>query len=248
MCRRVIGEPIDVPLYSTNYSNELEVSTLKTNNELDYRQELLKEYCAIYQIDYDIVYNRLCELTNNFTSYEYLDGRIPGVTFKKVEAKFDTDEALLLAYARCCEQMPEQVGLTDNIDTGIQYVTNLTYEQQISKFADIFDVDKCLIYAIIRSETGFSSDLSDENNNLGNLKGLDGWMSFDNPTQSIIEICAEIRKFNNMGYYSIEEIGSVYAPEGDGNENWIPNVTAIYEYANANYVELFMSTSEVIKY
>lgn len=229
----------DLPEISTVESIPISYEDTKPDIIEDtYEQALIREYCAVYQIDYDIVYDKLCELTDNFTSAEYLSGTISGITFKGEQAVFENQDALLLAAVRCCDQTPGELNLT-NIETNKAYETDLTFAQQIKKYADIFEVDECLMYAIIKSETNFGSNLSRQTHNLANLKGSDGWMVFDNETQSIIELATEIRKFNNLGKYTIEEIRESYAPESDDNEHWIPNVTQIRDDAIVNYEEIF---------
>lgn len=217
-----------------------------TREKLTEEEYYIKLYCDIYQLDYEKVYNRLSELTDNFTIEEYLKGHIPDVTFKKNVVYFETKEATILAAVRCCAQLPDQMGLS-NIKIDINYDTDMTIEQQVSYFSDVLTVDKALVYSIIKSETSLKNY---SNNNMGNLKlPNEGWMKFGNITQSIIETCAEIKKFNLQGRFTIDEIGEKYAPVEDNNENWLPNVKDNYQMALLNYDELFsLENSSLSRY
>ena len=41
------------------------------------RERWVHHFCDIYQVDFDIVYQKLVEVTNNFTNDDYLHGHIP---------------------------------------------------------------------------------------------------------------------------------------------------------------------------
>lgn len=212
------------------------VESQSNEKEETFEEKTIKKYCAIYQVDYDIVYKKLAELTDNFTSEEYLNGTIPKITLKDEPVNFSNPETLLLVAVRCCKQTPEAVGLSC---IGIEdyYVTDESLLEQISYYSELFQTDRNLAYAIIYSENNFGSDFTDKTNNLPSIKFAGKFVTFDNLTQSIIELCTELYRHNKNGLYSIDEIGPIYAPIEDDNKNWIPNVKENYEKAENVFIE-----------
>lgn len=198
-------------------------------NAISDEERYISKYCEVYGLDKEIIYNKIKELTNNFTSEEYINGYIPGITFKKEIAHSDSVEALMLMAVRCCKQIPNSVGLDNNI-----YVENnikeCNYIEQIKYYSDLLEVDANLVYAIMKSESNFDSDFANTTNNYSSLKNNDGtWMKFDNIEQNIIETCSELYKLNKDGKYTPEDIQPTYAPIEDDNEHWLSNVKTIYE-------------------
>lgn len=218
-----------------DYESSDSIEQFKENNET-YEEKIIKKYCAIYQVDFDIVYKKLSDLTDNFTSKEYLSGTIPGITLKSEPVNFTNYETLLLAAVRCCKQTPEAVGLSC-IGVEEPYQTDDNILDEIIYYSDLFQVDKKLTYAIVRSECSFGSDFTEKTNNMPSIKFSGKLATFDNPTESIIELCTELYKYNKQGLYSIEEIASSYAPIEDNNENWIPNVKNSYKEAERAFKE-----------
>lgn len=204
--------------------------------EETFEEKTIKKYCNIYHVDYDVIYKKLALLTDNFTSEEYLSGTIPNITLKKEPVNLTNPETLLLASVRCCKQTPEAVGLSF-VSVEDYYVTDETVLDQIIYYSNLFQVDKKMVYAILKSECGFGSDFTVISNNLASIKFNGKFAIFDNATQSIIELCAELYKYNKQGLYTPSEIGPIYAPIEDGNENWIPNVTECYKEAEGVFKE-----------
>ncbi|MGM9834540.1 MAG: hypothetical protein ACI31M_02015 [Bacilli bacterium] len=236
-----------------NYEQvEREIISLDNAINLSFEQESIMKYCAIYQVDYNIVYNKLAELTNSFTSDEYLNGTIPGIVFKGEPIHFDNKETLLAMAVRCCAQLPSSVGLNDSIKIDTEFESNMTIFQQITTYSSLFGLDRKVVYSIIRAENNFGSNLTDTTNNFGSLKSGDGnsFESFDNLNQGILETCAEIYKFRyRYGITATSEeflrqIQPYYAPtegvseaEAELNENWIIN--AINAYNEVDSLNVF---------
>lgn len=218
-----------------DYDTEEVMSEFEENNET-YEEKIIKKYCAIYQVDFDTVYKKLGDLTDNFTSKEYLNGTIPGITLKSEPVNFTNYETLLLVAVRCCKQTPDAVGLSC-IGVEEPYQTDDTILDEILYYSNLFEVDEKLTYAIVRSECSFGSDFTEKTNNMPSIKFNGRFAKFDNPTESIIELCTELYKYNKQGLYSIEEIAPFYAPLEDNNENWIPNVKNSYKEAERAFKE-----------
>lgn len=243
--------------------NELEVVSFDPNTVSDYvyeevindvefvkdivheeteQEKIIKKYCDIYQVDFDVVYEKICELTENFTNESYLnDLHIEGIVCKSKDVYARSEEELLLLAVRCIKQKPELLGLTEQdirIKNGYDSGTN--YVAMINEISKVLNSDRVLIYAIFQAETSFNSDIFFSHNNPGGMKDDEGnWWYFDNKYQGFIELCLEVRKYNDMGAYSIEEIACIHAPLEDNNENWIPNVTSVYEAVKADEKAIF---------
>lgn len=203
--------------------------------EIEYQMEmsqLVKQYCDIYEVDFDIVYCKLCELTDNFTCDDFMnDGYIPGVTCKKQEVYTDNVEFSILTAVRAISQLPHKFGLTyDEIHIDVPYESDESYEMIIAKYADIFGLSEYrnLAYGIFKTETGGNSRLLVEDNNYGGLKSSTG-PGFDkqaNKHLGAIEFIATLKYvYIDRGLDTPLEIQPVYAPsfENDG-EQWVSNV------------------------
>lgn len=92
----------------------------------------------------------------------------------------------------------------------------------------LYNVDPVLLEAICLLESGrFTSDLYKTKNNAWGAVSENGFMSFYNSEQSIVELARTIRTYYlNKGYYSIEDIGHKYCPENE--EHWVKCVTELY--------------------
>ena len=211
------------------------------------RKEWVQKYCDIYQVNFDVTYNRLVEITNNFTDSEYLNGHIPGVTCKGVEVFASSEEELILYYVRCVKQKPLSLGISaDNLYIHNDYVSADDYASMIGYYNNLVGADPVLSYAITQAETSWNSDLFRDSNNPAGLRINGSWWRFDTKEEGFIELALEILKFNRMGAYTIEEIGAIHAPVEDNNENWIPNVTDAYTMVSADteLLEILQSSPE----
>lgn len=231
-----------------NYSHdeeETEVSEIKYN-----RADIIKHLCDIYQVDYNVVYNKLKEITNNFTSDEYLDGCISGVTCKGTDVHANNEEELLTYAVRAIKQIPERFGLDNSIRIHNGYNSGDDYYAQISDVCELLGLDRNLMYAIVRSETSFNSDLFENCNNPAGLRSVDGnsdWWRFETKEEGFLEFGMELLKYYrligedpaNIDAETISKIGAIHAPLSDGNNLWLPNVLECLEYAQNNENELF---------
>lgn len=199
------------------------------------RKMWVQKYCDIYQVDFAITYNRLLELTDNFTSKDYLNGHILGVTCKGEEVYATNEEELILYYVRCVKQIPSQLGISpDGLYITNSYQSSTDYATIIGYYNNLLGADPLLSYAITQSETSWDSDLFLNSNNPAGLR-IDGhWWQFSTKEEGFIELALEILKYNRKGAYTIEEIGEIHSKKELGNENWVPNVTAIYNMISEN--------------
>lgn len=211
-----------------------------TDMEESIQKQWVRNYCDIYQVNFNVVYNRLVELTNNFTSESYLNGYIPGVTCKKQPVYAQSEEELILYFVRCAKQVPSQLGIsTENLYIKSDYHSSMAYGKSIGYYGNLLGVDPFLMYAIVQSETGWDSPLFLESNNPAGLRNEGKWWQFDTKEEGFIELALEILKYNRMGAFTIEEIGSIHAPTVDPlNANWVPNVTMTYQDISTNHRDL----------
>lgn len=218
------------------------------------RMQFIDQLCNIYQVDYDIVYQKLNDLTEGFCSYDYLNGSIDGVVCKGTKVQAASKEELLICAVRCIKQIPNSLGVDDeNLYIVNGYNSGTNYCEQISWISDVLGVDKKLIYAIVVSETSFNSDLFNSVNNPAGLKNNEAWWVFDTKEEGFIELCLEVRKYYGMigespevvNYDVIKKISEIHAPIDDENdfqglnEHWVDNVMKSYQYAIEHESELF---------
>ena len=242
------GQANTLSLYDDN-------NVLEGADEIRNILNLITEYSLIYGVNPHEVYQVLAHMTDNFTSGDFYELRIPGIVCKQRDVEAESLEELLLLAVRNIKQIPdgfEDYGLDIDklyVDTG--YETKDDYFQLIEKYSNIFHIDPCLVLAIFRQETGFDSDLLRTHNNPAGLidkDSDDGFWKFANLDQGMIELCAEIawHYYPEIGCSRdevtpeiIAQMGTIHCPveEGvnNGNDCWVENIVNIYvEYRSDN--------------
>ncbi len=224
------------------------------NSEEQEIKEIIRKYCDIYNVNYDIVYDLLVNMTDNFSSDDFYEGRIDGIRCKGADVEADSNEELLIYAIRHIKQLPEDFGLTkEDLYVDSNYVDSKDYFAEIKYYSRVFGLDECLIAAIVQSETGFDSDLFNNINNPAGLRASkDEWWAFDNKAQGFIELCLEIRKYySKIGYSHFEVnddiialIGDEHAPKEDNNIYWLGNVISNYHMYVEHYAEYFSINSD----
>ena len=84
-------------LYTSDGYQELEEETLLdiVNKDTEIRRmEVIKHLCNIFQVDYVTVYNKLKEMSNNFSSEDYLNGHLEGISCKGFEVNATSEDEL----------------------------------------------------------------------------------------------------------------------------------------------------------
>lgn len=218
-------------------------------DEISERELLIQDICNIYQLDYNVVYQNLVNLTNDFTNEEYLNGRIQGVTCKGASIQANTEEELLVYAIRCMKQLPSQMGVsTEGLYCKNGYVSGTNYYEQLNRVANVLGVNRCLLYAIVNAECSFNSPLFNESNNPAGLRLQNGdWWSFDTKEEGFFELGMEILKYyrkigispDNIDRATLSMIRDIHAPLSDGNQHWLPNVLSGLEYAQMHEAEMF---------
>ena len=200
------------------------------------RADFIKILCQIYQVDYNTTYNKLVEMTDNFSDPDYLAGKNALVTCKGFPVEADSEEEFLVYAVRIFAQDPGRLDLSRNqVNINNGYKSSTNYREIIAKWSAILDVDPALVYGIIQAETGWNSEMFMEDNNPAGLKNGSSFWKFHNKEEGIIELMMEIVKYRYKGATTIEEISRIHCPINDPddvnglNRNWVSNVTAGYE-------------------
>ena len=207
------------------------------------QKRIIKNYSDVYSVKYDKVYSKIVELTDNFTSDEYLSGTITGVTCKDKQVQSDKEELLLLLTVRNIKQMPEKYGFTiEDIaspikasDLGVENAFDYEkvicddYHRKMDYYAGLFDLDRCVIHAVIQCESGYKSNRFVNDHNPAGLKEDNVFRIFDGDEEGLIEVCTELVKYRDMGATTISEIGKIHDP-GEASA-WTILVGEIYEDA-----------------
>lgn len=221
---------------------------VQEEQEIDVNGDLIREICNIYHVNYDVVYPFIKGISDNFSSQQYLNGTLNGVTCKGQEVCASSDRELLIYTVRTIKQLPQQIGISTEGLYGGDYQSGSDFANQISKVATDLGINRCLMYAIVQSETSFNSDLFLNSNNPAGIKGVDGsWWVFDTKEEGFYELGMEILKYYRMigidpsivNEDVISKIRDIHAPLSDGNQDWLPNVVSNYEYALMNEANLF---------
>lgn len=118
----------------------------------------------------------------------------------------------------------------DELVIAIEEKSATTQQNEPTRYelaSEVYNVDKYLLEAIERLETGhFTSDVFKENNNAyGGV--IDGeYLSYDSHYQSTMELARLLRfDFYNKGITDLHEIGEIYCPD---DELWADKVIDIY--------------------
>ena len=223
------------------YYNEYDVEpkyTYLNENDLDI-EGIIRKYCNIYNVNYDEVYSVLFNLTDNFTNDDFVNKlTISGVTCKGKPVYASSYEELLLLAVRSIAQKPTNFKVNSSrlYHCDAYYSDENKYEEQISHISKIFNLDRCLIYAIIYTETNFTSDLFKLRNNPAGLMDQAQYVSFSSKEEGFIELCTEVRKYNDRGAYTLEEMAEIHCK---GNPKWAPVVREVYERTKANEKSIF---------
>ncbi len=244
----VIDEPTD-PLDGIVSTDETVIPTAEPEDNLKYEREIINKYADIYHINRNVAFNKLAELTDNFADDDFLSNyHITGVTCKGQEVYGSSEEEILLYAIRAIKQLPEQFGIDiGSLYDNNEYHSSTDYCAQINSIAKVMGVDRCLLYAICRTECNFKSELFLTANNPAGLRNNGSWWKFDTIEEGFIETCAEIIKYYRMigkplsdvSYNTLAEVGAIHAPVSDGNELWLDTVWEIYNEAKENELSLF---------
>ena len=200
------------------------------------RDSFIDYICSVYQVNPQVVHAKLEELTDNYSSVDYLEGKIDGVTTKGVPLEAQSEEEALICAIRAFSQLPEDFGL-ENIEYNSDFKPMADDKDAIVKYASIFGIDPNMFYSVVQLETGFNSNLYLNNNNPVGIRSFDGdgWQSFPTKDAGYIEACLEFRKYYrtvgedpmDISKDTLEKIFQIHAPASDGNEGYVDDLIEI---------------------
>ena len=249
---KVIGETVDKVEEETDYEyiTDIYADIDKSRAEVNVTREYIDKYAQIFHLNGEVAYNKLSEITNNFTSEDYtMEMTCKDLTCKGMPIYADSYEELIIYFMRVLKQEPERYGLTKEEVTGNvdfqsnDYIDDHGFAFVIADYCSILREDPCLIYSIIQAETGWDSDaLNNEHNPFGLMLNGELW-KFDTFEEGLIETIAQIKHYRIKGANTIEEIGAMHCPvDNDStgmNSNWVENVSSIYDDVMERQEELF---------
>ena len=226
--------------------------------ELDEKQEMrniCEEAARIYQIDANALYETIMSNTNNLTSDEYLENyTFEGISYKgSGKINCTSPEQMVIIAARAMDQDTQRFGYDrEAIKTHTSTKAEKNYDsyvQMIGHYCEILGEDPCLIYGIMKAETGWDSRLLNELNNPAGLKLNDGeWWEFDTIESGIIELILQVHSYRWSGANTVEEIASIHCPLNDPddvnnvNQYWVGNVKDGMNQAKSIYANMNFST------
>ncbi len=213
-------EEMQYPEHMSSYeeiTTEATQETFGIDQEDIERAEFIRELCNVYHLDYHKTYSILSSITDEFTNPDYLAFHMETVSAKGYPVYAQSEEEMLIYMVRIVSQDPNRFGISEaQIDSS--YSSGRDYPQLIYKWATRMNVDPCLIYGIIQTETGWNSKLLNESNNPAGLKLNGDWWEFGTLEEGIIELCVEIFKYRSMGAETIDEMARIHCPVDDPND------------------------------
>ena len=228
------------------------------NNHIYIRQRdnTIIYYASKFKLDI----NKTLELAHNYTNYyhdeNYLQTFVIGPDkVKQRIGSFQTEEAGIIYFVKDLYSWPQTYGLEINEirtseepdisrtykDGKILLENGLTYEQFVAKISNDFGLNPKLVLAISYLETGYlQSGLFVYNNNVGGMRGYDGWMEFTTlEAGAIAHVVAVKAIIDRYGIdmnsdNAISELSSIYVNgyEGQPDAHWTEKVTIIFNNIN----------------
>lgn len=199
--------------------------------------------------------NKTLELAHQYTNYyhdeNYLQTFVIGPDrVKERMGSFQSEEAGIIYFVKDLYSWPQTYGLQiEDIRTSeeadikrtykdgkIILKNGLTYEQFVAKISTEFGLNPKLVLAISYLETGYlQSGLFVYNNNVGGMRGYDGWMEFTTleagAISHVVAVKAIIDRYgiDMNSDTAIAELSSIYVNgyEGRPDAHWTEKITII---------------------
>ena len=221
---------------------------ISLNNYLNTRQKdnTVIFYANAFKLNVDRVVEIAHSLTNNYTDPVYLQNNVIATeNYRYGIGPFNSFEAGVIYFVRDIYRYPERYGtsayeirrdesitVNNNYVDGKLYMSNgLTFEQYYGKICDQFGINKSLALAIVYHESGSkTSSLFRNSNNIGGLRGANGWMRFPTLEAGVISHVISLKKLTSQ--YGIDT----------NSGNAIGNLSGIYVHGDINsYAEEWTS-------
>lgn len=231
--------------------------------------DLLKEYAHYFDLDEENVVALAKEITNNYTSEEFLDTyNIGNTTIGKTSYTYDTVEAGIMTFVYNLYKSPENFGYSkedfrlNNAKKTLQYESNVavlengyTVDQFMGKVCDGINLDASLAASVSSSETGhYSSRMCREDNNYGGIGGVGHFVTLPTPEAGVIYYAMNLKRIINAYYdennINVSALSGIYVngKKGSVAPEWVANVNRFYGYYEENKEEYFdESMDDVVK-
>lgn len=199
------------------------------------RKDIIRSGCSVYGLNFETVYNKICELTDNFSNEAFLNGSIPGVQCKSYDVVTDNEAELFYLACRHFFQIPDDFGLSkDSLFNNVEeYVDTKSYEECIAYYGSVFGDENLrnTCFGIFRSETGGDSDLLIYSNNYGGITSTSGgFAKYGNKDQGAIDLFATVKySYYNKGMTTPEAMQEIYAPSFENDGPWWINTVNDYK-------------------
>lgn len=238
-------------------SEDIITNTKPTTPEVSPEQEMrniCEEAARIYQLDANALYEVIMSNTDGLTSDDYLENyTFEGVTYKgSGQVNCTSPEQMVIIAARAMDQDAQRFGLdrkdVKNYSTEESQKNYDSYVEMIGYYCDVLGEDPCLIYGIMKAETGWDSRLLNDLNNPAGLKLNNGeWWEFETIESGIIELILQVHKYRWSGANTVEEMAAIHCPLNDPddvnkvNQYWVGNVKDGMEEARSIYANMNLS-------
>lgn len=228
----------DVKLYAKAFENYRAGETIEEFNSEEYK--LINHYANIFEIDATKTYEKIKEITKDFTDFEVgvktinenHSGYDYRLKYKINDTIYDNKEMAILDVVRDIYRNPEEYNLSyEDLDTDYEYEPTKCAEEIIEYYAkpELIGTNKYIAASIMYAECGtdLSSDNYLENHNPA---GLGPFNYYRNIEQGIISYLYILKYDYNCTEYSdsskFDIIGHTYCTEG--TETWLSNTKSFY--------------------
>lgn len=216
------------------YETILDVDELKDDYSFLYEENIegyINHYADVYEINREVVYNKIAELTNDFKDYPWTHlFMINGVSYK------NTEQAILYT-VRDIYRNPSNYNLeSEDLKRDVEYETDTYCEDLVLKYCDLLDVNKEVAMAICYAECGSNLNSYNYINN-HNPAGIGPYNYYKNIEHGVIEYIFLLKNgygctldTNSSFFYTM---GPIYCTEG--YENWISMTNSYYNNLLVDY-------------
>ncbi|MBR6133252.1 MAG: hypothetical protein IKQ29_00885 [Bacilli bacterium] len=219
---------------------------------VDEMKYYVDKYAKVFHLNSDIAFEKLKEVTDNFTSEEFNEEfACKDLYFCESKVFANSYEQLVIFFLRDLKIDPGKYGLSlEQLVGNEDYVTVGSFEdgsyiKLIGDYCNLFSEDPCLVYAIIETETGWNSDELKIKNNPANLRKDGNLIEFCTYEEGIIETILRVKSYRYNDANTVEEMAKLHCQVDLDNDpnglhiNWINQVNKIYERIFDQQVELF---------
>ena len=220
-----------------NYLKD-ELTIKKETISITSKEDIIKFYSNIYSLDYEMVYNKILLLTDNFRNDYYHKTIMDSTTLKDRSIDITSMEMGLMLLIRDMYFNTYKFDFNKSINTNIEYIVDLTEEQIIGKTCDLIGISPELTYGICSLESGhFTSRRWLEENNPSGLIFNGKWVKMPSSYAGILEQSLESWKYTYDNKHTLREIAEVHLTgTPDETSNWENIVEEFMEkgYNNQN--------------